>query len=310
MSSLVPKPATATIAVVVTFHPDAERLAEGLQAVLPQVDEVVVVDNGSGPAALETISSLERVKLLRLESNSGIAHAQNRGIAWARSRRADFVLLLDQDSVADAAMVDRLRRAHDRLAATGIKVGAVGPARVDGFGAAARPKFTHFRWARYLQVEVPPDATSMSCDMLIASGTLIPIAALDKVGVMNESLFIDKVDTEWCLRARRAGLSIHGVPGALLHHRLGESVLTVPWWGGRRLPVHKPFRYYYMVRNSLLLQRTPGMRWAWRAADLSQLLQIIVFHGLLAPNSRPNRQMIWRGLRDGLGAVSGPMPHP
>ncbi len=217
MSSLFSKSAVTTIAVVVTFHPDAERLIEGLQAILPQVDEVVVVDNGSGPAALETISSMDRVNLLRLETNGGIAHAQNCGIVWARSRRAAFVLLLDQDSVADASMVDCLRQEHDRLAATGIKVGAVGPAHIDEFGAA-RPRFTRFRWARHLQVEVPPGASSVPCDMLIASGTLIPVAALDKVGAMNESLFIDKVDTEWCLRVRRAGLGITAC--------LGPSCLT------------------------------------------------------------------------------------
>lgn len=301
--------AKTTMAIVVSYHPDAERLVEGLQAILPQVEAVVVVDNGSRAHVLDVIESFDRVTVLRLEGNFGIAHAQNVGIAWAKMQQAGFVLLLDQDSVAGEGMVDRLRQAHALLDESGIQVGAVGPSQVDGFGADL-PTFTRFRCARYMQVKAPPETSSIDCDMLIASGTLIAIAVLDRVGTMNEGLFIDKVDTEWCLRARRAGLHIFGVPGAQLFHRLGESVLTVSWWRGKRLPVHKPFRYYYMVRNSLLLQRMPGMRWAWRAADLTQMLQIVLFHGLLAPNSRLNRQMIWRGLKDGLNAVSGPMPTP
>ena len=301
--------ATTTVAIVVTYFPDAGRLIEGLEAVLPQVDEVIVVDNGSRVPVLDQIESMGQVTVLRLDKNCGIAYAQNCGIAWAKGVQADFVLLLDQDSIAGAGMVGLLRQAHDRLDEAGIEVGAVGPAQVDGFGAVL-PRFTRFQYARYVQVEAPAEAPAMVCDMLIASGTLIALSVFEKVGTMNEGLFIDKVDTEWCLRARRAGFLIFGVPGAQLFHRLGESVLIVTWWRGKRLPVHKPFRYYYMVRNSLLLQRMPGMRWAWRAADLSQLLQIILFHGLLAPNSRLNRQMIWRGLRDGLAAVSGPMPIP
>ena len=298
---------SATVAVVVTYFPDADRLNECLNAILPQVDEVVVVDNGSDAAALDGVIAMPRVSVVRLSSNFGIASAQNRGIERALELRAAYVLLLDQDSVAAPEMAHRLRVACEALVATGTRVGAVGPAQIDAL-SAANPRFTEFRWGRYLQVEAPSGARSVSCDMLIASGTLIPVVALGAIGPMDEGLFIDKVDTEWCLRARQCGFGLFGVPGAKLHHRLGESVLTIRWWRMKRLPVHKPFRYYYMVRNSVLLQRTRQMGWAWRAADFTQTVQIMLFHGLLAPGARLNRAMIYRGLQDGLRSVTGPMP--
>ncbi len=309
MTSFPPKSVATTVAVIVTFHPDAQRLREGLQAILPQVAAVVVVDNGSWEPGLDAITASPRVTLIKLETNRGIGSAQNCGIEWAKNQGAEFVLLLDQDSVPASAMVDHLVQAHDRLRAAGLQVGAVGPAQLDGF-EASRARFTRFRRARYSQVVVLPETPSLLCDMLIASGCLIPISVLNAVGSMNEDLFIDKVDTEWCLRVGRAGYSMHGVPAAKLHHRLGESVLTIAWWRGKRLPVHQPFRYYYMVRNSILLQRMPRMRWAWRAADLAQLAQIILFHGFLAPAARQNRPMILRGLRDGLSSISGPLAKP
>ncbi len=296
-----------TVAVVVTYRPDADRLIEGLRAILPQVDEVVVVDNGSDATVLDDIAAMPRVSVIKLSSNFGIAWAQNRGIEKARELQAAYVLLLDQDSVAGPEMVDRLRTACEALVSAGERVGAVGPALLDGLSPAS-PRFTMFRWGRYMQVDAPPGARSAPCDMLIASGTLMPTAALDAIGPMDEGLFIDKVDTEWCLRAWRCGFRLFGVPGAQLHHRLGESVLTVRWWRNKRLPVHKPFRYYYMVRNSVLLQRARRMRWAWRAADFTQTAQIVLFHGLLAPDARLNRAMILRGLQDGLRSVTGPMP--
>ena len=307
MPNPVPAQAPTTVAVVVTFRPDVARLTESLQAVLPQVDRVVVVDNGSPDGVLDHLAGLDRVSVLPLGSNLGIARAQNRGIEWARGQHAGFVLLLDQDSVAAPDMVARLREAHAELSAQGVPVGALGPMQADATGTA-HPRFTRFQRGRYLQVEAPPGARSVPCDMLIASGTLVSLEVLDQVGAMNEGLFIDKVDTEWCLRLQRGGRTLHGVPGALLHHRLGESTLTVAWWRGKRLPVHKPFRYYFMVRNSVLLQRMSGMPWRWRWADLSQVLQIIVFHGWMAPGAAANRPMILRGLRDGLWGLTGAMP--
>lgn len=306
MDSTLAQPTSSIVAVLVTYRPDAARLEDVVRAIQQQVDHVVVVDNGSGAEMLRWIGARDNVSMLLLDSNRGIAFAQNRGIDRCRALGASHVLLLDQDSVADEGMVGQLLAALDALNKEGRRVGAVGPGWIDG-RADVLPRFTVFRRARYLQIEAPAGARAVECDMLIASGTLIPVSTLDVVGSMNEGLFIDKVDTEWSLRVRAAGLGLYGVPAAHLHHRIGESVLTVNWWRGKRLSVHKPFRYYYMVRNSVLLQRTPGMRWSWRFADATQMVKIIIFHGLLAPDAGDNRGMILRGLRDGLRSVTGPM---
>ena len=233
MTPDAPKQRNRTVAVVVTYHPDTDRLMESLRSILPQVHSVIVVDNGSPETALESIATLDRVIVERLETNCGIAFAQNRGFALAKQINAGFVLLLDQDSVASTDMVMRLQAVFDVLAARGARLAAIGPAQLDGLNAGA-PRFTRFRRGRYMQIQAAPETTSVACDMLIASGTLIPIEVFDVVGAMNEGLFIDKVDTDWCIRAQRAGYSIHGVPGAALFHRLGESVLTVGWWRGKR----------------------------------------------------------------------------
>jgi rhamnosyltransferase len=297
-----------TVAVVVTYQPDSARLEANLAAIRAQVDQVLVVDNGSmASSQIESLATRNQAEYLGLVGNRGIGHAQNHGFAWARARRADHVLLLDQDSVADGAMVACLRSALTTLASFGQPVGAVGPAQVDAEGHL-NARYTRFEAGRYRQVDAPVLHAAVPCDMLIASGMLIPMAVLDQVGGMDDSLFIDKVDTEWSLRASRKGWRLFGVPSARLHHRLGEQTLEVRWWGHKKLPVHKPFRYYYMVRNSVLLQLRGESKWAWRWADLSQLVQILVFHGFLAPNASQNRPMMLRGLRDGLRSVSGPMP--
>ncbi len=288
-------------AVVVTFNPDPLGLKELMARLACQVASVVVVDN----ASTQRPDIHEGATLIALGRNVGIGAAQNVGIRAAAERGAGFVLLLDQDSLPAADMVAQLLRVHDRAALHGPPIAAVGARVIDPEGR--HDGFVRFRHGRYETVPLPSEDVDIDCDMLIASGTLIPMAALDAVGGMAENLFIDKVDTEWCLRARAGGLHLIGAPRALLHHRLGEGAVRI-WFGRwRELRLHQPFRYYYMVRNGLLLRRSPHRTPAWCRADLRQLLSIVLYFGLLKPRGFAPLRMMLRGLVDGLRQVSGPL---
>ena len=71
-------------AVVVTFQPDQGELATLLEALRPQVDALVLVDNGSDqPQLLHGLAANFDSQLILLEENQGIARAQNLGIALA-----------------------------------------------------------------------------------------------------------------------------------------------------------------------------------------------------------------------------------
>jgi rhamnosyltransferase len=297
-------PADAPIAaIVVTYEPEQERLQRALAAVRPQVSTLIVVDNGSRTSPPRIDSGL--ATLIRLPGNVGVGAAQNAGIRAALAQGHRFVLLLDQDSVPAPDMTRRLLDAHDEVQRAGLPVGAVGARVQDPDGR--EDGFVRFRAGRYEAVTVPNSDEWIDCDMLIASGTLIPLASIERVGPMAEDLFIDKVDTEWCLRARAGGLHLIGARRALLHHRLGEGTVRI-WFGRwRQLRLHQPFRYYYMVRNGLLLRRSPHRTPAWCRADLRQLLSIVLYFGLLKPRGFAPLRMMLRGLVDGLRQVSGPL---
>ncbi|MBI3367731.1 MAG: glycosyltransferase family 2 protein [Burkholderiales bacterium] len=299
-----PSPVAEVAAVIVTFQPAAGAIEPLLAALQGQVGRVVLVDNGSRvPPVLPTASG--PLKLLQLDSNLGLAAAQNRGIATAVEAGARFVLLLDQDSLPEPGMVAALLRCHDQAVARGQRVAAVGPTVLAPDGSEAG--FVRFGGGRYEAVMPAADIEALACDMLIASGSLIPVPVLQQLGGMAEPLFIDKVDTEWCLRAAAAGHLLLGAPQARLRHRLGERLVRV-WFGQwRALPQHQPFRYYYMLRNSLLLRRLPHACAAWRRADLRQLGSIVLYFGLLSPGRWAALRMMGRGLLDGLRAVGGPL---
>ena len=128
---------------------------------------------------------------------------------------------------------------------------------------------------------------------------------LDTVGNMDESLFIDHVDTEWCFRARAKGFRLFGVCGAVMTHALGNRRSRVWFLRWRTVSHHSPFRYYYIFRNSVRLQRRAYMPLQWKIADFFRCLRSVVFFGVFADERLACLRMMGRGLRDGLKDVGG-----
>ena len=140
---------------------------------------------------------------------------------------------------------------------------------------------------------------------LVASGCLLSLDALDLVGPMNESLFIDHVDLEWGLRARRAGLGLFVVTRARMSHSLGDRMVTIP---GRRQPVHvhSATRNYYLVRNTTWLLRSALLPMRWRLGYVWWMLKYVGFNVLVNPPRAQRLNAALQGVRDGALGRMGP----
>ena len=308
-----PSPNAANVsAIVVTYHPELPGLETILSALRPQVGRVVIVDNGSHQptvVALRALAARYSCVLEPLDTNLGIAAAQNKGVEVsaalaAGEEDAHYLLFLDHDSIPSSDMVERLLATDTRLRGRGEPVGAIGPVIVD------KRTGTSGRFICSKRFWISRDACASGCkeiatDFLISSGTLVRLDVFRAVGPMNEGLFIDHVDTEWCLRALTLGLRLFGACDSNLTHSLGDEV--VPVWMGRwrEVFVHSPVRDYYMCRNTVLLLRDVRMSFAWRMFLTLRLLGSIGFFGFgVAPRGTRLRQM-WRGLMDGMAGRSG-----
>ncbi len=304
-----PGPCTRHVcAVMVTWHPDLAVLATALAALLPQVGHVIVVDNASADPGLSALCAARGIELVELADNRGLAHALNVGIARSRGvAGATRVLLLDQDSIAASDMLARLDDALGRLAAGGVRVGAVGPSYRDTREAAAAP-FVRIRFPFNRKLRCAgATAGPIRCDFLITSGCLIPLDVLDAVGAMDAALFIDNVDLEWCFRAQAHGYTCHGVCAATLRHRLGDARRRLlPWRRG--VVVHPPRRLYYMMRNRVLLYRRAYVPRRWIAQDLPRLIVKLVLFGVLIAPRRRNLRCMLAGLAAGAAGRAAPPP--
>ena len=304
------QPGSSVASVTVTYNPDPKTLQRQLDQVSPQVSQVFLIDNGSSNT--EEISriakSITHARVILCQTNLGLGYAQNLGIRACRDEGMAMVLLLDQDSVPRSSMVETLLTALNELTQVGEKVAAVG-ARYTGSHTGHPSFFVQFKRFRFRKCFCNHAESDqiIPADMLISSGSLIPIPALDTIGEMDEGLFIDHIDTEWCLRARSLNWQSYGVCNALMEHRLGERTFRV-WWGRwRYISIHPPFRYYYIYRNSILLHRRSYADPLWKQTDQLRLLFITAFVVLFSNQRLSCIKMIVRGVTDAIRCKTGPI---
>jgi rhamnosyltransferase len=292
-------------AVIVTYNPDTDRLGKTLQALAHTVARIVIVDNAS--AGLQEEALRQRVSNLvvtRLTENMGVAAAHNAGFALARALGYPYVLLLDQDSRPGEGMVTALLAALTALRAEGVAVGCVG-ARLANRENGTVSQFTRIGWLGARRLPCTDTAPVVECDVVFSSGSLVPMTAFDEVGGLEDGLFIDHVDNEWCLRGRAKGYRIFGACNAILEHRLGEGEGRI-WLGRwRRLPRHKPFRYYYMFRNTILLCRRDYVPLRYGVYYFTWLAALFLTFGVFARDRNGELGMMLRGMLDGVRGITG-----
>ena len=229
--------------------------------------EVVVVDNASGDGSAEMlrdwIDSLPDgtpVKLVQSETNSGFSGGHNQGIAAAQ---AAYYLVLNSDSVLRPGFLAQMIAAAEAAP----KAGLISPSIL---GEDQQPTVGAFRFhspaselmraaktgpldalLKRKRVPIPPpisepeqvDWVSFACVMLRAE-------MITDIGPMDEGYFLYYEDSEYCLRARRAGWGIAHVPqAAAVHYQGGSGTLVEDERARKRLPA-----YYYASRTRFLYQ--------------------------------------------------------
>jgi rhamnosyltransferase len=304
-----PMTAPRVFAVVVAYGLQGPELGPLLNTLTQQVQRVVLVVNPMADGANHVnlpAAHQSHVEVLQQTHNIGLAAAQNLGISKAKEQGADAVLFLDDDSLPNPNMVSQLVLAWQQLLARGqVRVGALGSVYLQPEGGQWKG-FVRIRWNGFKRCTSTDPQSIVPADFLIASGTLVPISVFDQVGGMDEGLFIDHVDTEWCLRAASQGFELFGVCAAKMHHTLGTKRQKVWWFGTRMVSHHSPLRYFYMFRNSMLIYRRAHIPFTWKYWDFFRNLRLLVFMALFSPPRASCVGMMLRGFKHGWQGRQGP----
>lgn len=283
------------LAIIVTYNPDLDLIEKQYNSIKSQVAEIIYIDNASSNIDL-LVNKLEHHAIfIQNEINEGLGKAQNQGILLAKIRGATHVLLLDQDSVASPNLVSTLLDVEESYQNRGIKVGLVGPQILDVLSSP--PQYSDgfvFSGTRIKRIKIEEEVTPVS--YCIASGSLISIHVLDDVGLINEELFIDGLDVEWCLRAKSINYEVLMSGVALLEHQLGNG-------HKKKILSHSSTREYYISRNNILMLKYSYIPLGYRIRKILGIFYRL-FKSLQSCSLDHFRQN-FNGIIDGVNGKSG-----
>jgi GT2 family glycosyltransferase len=274
------------VAVVLNWNGGEDTLAalESLRGV-----DTICVDNGSTDGSDALVERrFPDVELLRTGANLGFAGGNNRGIARALERGADWVLLINNDATAEPGLADALERAARARPDAGLlacKVLHADGGRVQYAGASFNARLGY-------SGRVDTTGPDELRDVGRADGAAMAAsrAAIERVGSLDESLFAYVEDVEWSLRVRRAGFAVVFVPDARVRHK-GSAAS-----GGAASTTN----LYYDTRNTIAV----AQRYAPLPPVVRELRALVVLGAhLVQAARRPRRaeaaRAVVAGWRDG-----------
>jgi len=246
------KPAVITVLLNWNGIADTRECLNSLRAAEYDNNRIIVVDNGSredeaGALEAEFGSFIE---VMRLAENRGFAGGMNAGIQHALGSRPDYVLLLNNDVVVDPAFLSKLVEgagAQKRLAAANPKAYFYDrPRRIYSTGGEVSIWRGVANQVGRGQEDRGQFDTVARRDYADGMCMLIPRSSIEKVGLLDEQYFAYWEETDWCWRAREAGLRCYYIPQSRVWHKAARSQAP-------------DARFHYLYRrNALLFVRKRG----------------------------------------------------
>ena len=204
--------------------------------------ETICVDNGSTDGSDAAVAAeLPQVELLRTGTNLGFAGGNNAGIKRALERGADWVVLLNNDALAEPDLAAALADAAAERPDAGLlacKILLEDGRTVQYAGATFNARLGYSGRVATTGADVLRDV-----DRADGAALAVSRAAVERAGLLDETLFMYVEDIEWSLRIRRAGFAVVFVPRARVRHK-GSAAS-----GGRASTTN----LYYDTRNTIVV---------------------------------------------------------
>ena len=265
----------------------------------------VVVDNGSDEKLEPHVAKrFPDALVVRNETNLGFAGGMNTGTRKALDLDADYVLLLNNDTDVDPAMIRKLVEAAEQHPDAGIisplDFFRDSPDTISMIGLRFDPR-RGYQGAPLGRGERDGGQFQGVREVDASAGTamLVPLPVAREVGLLDEDLFFYIEDIDWALRMRRAGKRIYAAMEARLWHAQAASS------GGEETPRVT----YYTTRNTFVVTaRHAPMRGPRAAIRHLEILGANLLHAFRTKHRLEMARAVLAGWRDYRRGRLGPGP--
>lgn len=225
------------IAGIVTFNPDIKRLKSNINAIINQVSNIVIVDNGS--MNIEKIEQLivPNIFFIKWNENRGIASALRAIMDFAITQKYLWVLTIDQDSIVQEGLIEEYLKYANRNDCTNIGM----------FTSLIKDR--NFKDKKH-EIQKKDIEIVDSC---ITSAAFCSVEKYKKIKGYDESFFIDCVDFDICYQLRDAGFDVCRINYTGLLHEVGHGENRRFLFWSIVVYHHNAKRIYTLSRNMMYL---------------------------------------------------------
>lgn len=209
----------------------------------------ILVDNASTDESAEMFKALpESIEVIMSSINGGWSGGNNLGIHRALDLGCDYIYLLNNDAAICPSTIQTLidLSADARFADYGILGSIVESEHPDPdyeFSGTIVDNYSllpsgmgHPKDSPALAADVIPVAFAKGCSIFFHR------SVTDRIGLIDDRFYLNYDETDFCYRARAAGILSAMCPGSKIIHKGGASI------GGLR----SPLSLYFLTRNQLL----------------------------------------------------------
>lgn len=213
--------------------------------------EMIVVDNGSTDGSpAEIRKQFPNVIVLETGKNLGFAEGNNVGIRHAIANGADYLFLLNNDTVVDSQALNAFLKVSHLYPAAGVFGAKIyyysEPDRIWFAGGQWNRETLEFIHVGEKKIDNAADyETICESDYACGCAMFVKRAVIEKIGLLEPQFFLTFEETDWSFRAVRAGFQCFFVPKAKVWHKISAS------FGGETSPLYS----YFITRNKLLWAR-------------------------------------------------------
>jgi len=254
--------------VVVLNFQGREHVSDCLESLAAQDEppggaKVLVVDNASDDGSPEIVETrFPEIEILHNPRNLGFAGGNNAGIRRAMAMEADYVALLNMDATVDRHWLAELVEVadlHPTAALVGARIYTADGRKVEFDGQQFDPVLTAGGYSDRSPSPDPHRAREVA--YACGAGVLMRVAALEQIGLFDESFFAYHEDVELSVRAWLCGYRVLNATRSAVYHQVGGAGAGVP------------FRDFMGLRNVALtlLKLYDGNSWRAGAQSIVNL---------------------------------------
>ncbi len=260
------------VSVIILNYNNSQHTTKCLASIYKNIKyervQVIVIDNGSRTEDVSTLKkwinsqNVESIfchkghfsyqdepfkrELIFIENqeNLGFAGGNNVGIKYALNSGADYIWLLNNDTVVERETLESSLLLAERLKAEKQEKVGIISSKIYCYDDKSKVQYDGEK-PLYKGMPDKKDELPRQVEFAPGCSLLIDRRLFEEIGLLNEDYFLYYEDTEFCMRALKAGWTIWYNPYSKVYHKGGASV--GPW-------LQSPLSAYYATRNILLCQ--------------------------------------------------------